>query len=168
MRHSVSRRDSCRCDVSAIPSGFSFLLDVLTNNRGLGKTLSMLSLIASSVESSKQSGSTTQTLVIVPLSLIHTWDSQLRSHTHPSALSWKVYHDHQHCDGGMAPLFDQDIIITTYDRVVARMKRPHQDALGLFSRTWTRLVLDEGRSPSQKLGTNADFSQSTRFETQTP
>ena len=93
----------------------------------------------------KTSSRRSPTLLVVPSSLIKTWEQELKRHLHPNTLSWCRYHGPKRFHD-TSRMFLHDIVITTYDVVSADWRRL-ADSLGpLFSTTWRRVVLDEGET----------------------
>ena len=92
----------------------------------------------------KTSSRRSPTLLVVPSSLLKTWEGELETHLHPHTLSWCRYHGPKRFHNTSRMLL-HDIVITTYDVVSADWRRL-ADSLGpLFSITWRRVVLDEGK-----------------------
>ena len=115
---------------------------------GLGKTLSMISLLASDYAScSSQFTRTKPTLLVVPLSLLSTWETELDIHLWPATLQSQKYHGPQRSE--MAELMlRNDVVITTYDVVALEWQRLDRHSSPLFSTEWHRVVLDEGEHAS--------------------
>ena len=111
---------------------------------GLGKTLSIISLIAQDVGSpDPDSKSRNTTLLVVPSSLVRTWDEELRRHTAANTLHWKIYHGpNRHRD--LADLLNCDIVITTYNVLATEWRGFATKQNHLFVPQWHRIVLDEG------------------------
>ncbi|KLO20367.1 hypothetical protein SCHPADRAFT_897662 [Schizopora paradoxa] len=137
------------------------------DSMGLGKTLTMIALILAtksdiSVEYSNA------TLIVVPLSIMSNWETQIKEHCQKDAISSYVYYG-----TGRSIDTDQlkkyDVVITTYQVVT----KEHENAmkaggpvstqgpskkqkknLGLFGVLWKRVILDEGhqiRNPKTKM-----------------
>ncbi|KAF8862893.1 hypothetical protein BDZ45DRAFT_702737 [Acephala macrosclerotiorum] len=126
---------------------FPSLWDLLNSSRsemGLGKTLSLLALVCSSLdslaneESSPNDGMSRATLIVTPKSTIPGWQQQAERHIHAGQMRLAVYHgSNRH----LLPskFWETDIILTTYETL-----RLDWAASGpLYSGTWRRLVLDE-------------------------
>ena len=111
---------------------------------GLGKTLSMISLLAMDwLYCEKRSSKRSPTLLVVQSSLLQTWERELKTHLHPETLRWCRYHGPKRFhDTSRTP--SPDIVITTYDVVSADWRRIAYSLGPLFSTTWRRVVLDEG------------------------
>lgn len=120
---------------------------ILADAMGLGKSLSMISLIASDDTLAQCSGpQATQhsqcTLLVVPSSLIQTWDGQLIRHIPPGQLRWGKHHEKQkirHRDD----VNHLNIVITTYQTIASEWRRRHAYRSPIFSIYWHRIVLDE-------------------------
>jgi SWI/SNF-related matrix-associated actin-dependent regulator of chromatin subfamily A3 len=132
---------------------------LLTDAPGLGKTLSIIALIAGAKEERLACPNTgfsaRTTLLVVPKTLIQTWKDELERHVRPGTLSYRVYYGkdkHRH----LQELHSADLIITTYSIVrldwKASMKQDNQATLHRVS--WDRIVLDEAhiiREPNKSL-----------------
>ena len=112
---------------------------------GLGKSLSMISLLATDWPR-KTSGSTevVSTLVVVPPSLLRTWEEELRRHLHQGTLRCWLYHGPKR-SADMVSMLAHDIVITTYDVVATEWKSIDKGPRPLFLVNWRRIVLDEGK-----------------------
>ncbi|XTI84482.1 putative hydrolase [Cenococcum geophilum] len=129
---------------------------ILADPMGLGKTLTMISLIASDaissqsepclldVESPPQNFSYRKpTLVIMPPPLISAWEEQFKEHLQPNSLRWYRYHGRNRVSCSNQ-LNQYDIIITTYHTVSAEWKKAIDlKASTLFATRWRRVILDE-------------------------
>ena len=136
---------------------------LLTDAPGLGKTLSIIALIARAKEerlACPSSGfATSTTLLVVPKTLIQTWKDELERHVRPGSISYRVYYGkdkHKH----LQELNLTDLVITTYSIVrldwKASMKQDAQSTLHGVS--WDRVVLDEAhiiREPNKSLAKSA-------------
>lgn len=101
-----------------------FFGGILADGMGLGKTLSMLSLITVYLDHSRgtslpnnQEDSSHSTLIVTPLSLLQTWEEQIQRHLYPGVVSFHIYHGSARRP--LQPLGDYDIVLTTYDTIVA-------------------------------------------------
>ena len=129
---------------------------ILADMMGLGKTLSILSLIVGSLEESQvwakeqppgsQMSSDVHlvrnsktTLLISPLSTIANWEEQITTHIKPDTLSYYIYHGNRIQD--VTELSKFDMIITTYSIVSNELKK--RDSSPLFQTNFFRIVLDE-------------------------
>ncbi|KAH8588455.1 SNF2 family N-terminal domain-containing protein [Bisporella sp. PMI_857] len=137
----------------------NFYGGLLADQMGLGKSLSVISLIAAHPYSGLTDSNTTlfsslepsrATLLVVPLPLLESWDTQLRRHLAPNSLSWTTFH-------GPAKLVLEElvhfnVVITTYKIVSLQWRKYQQERSksstpatlnSLFSVFWHRVVLDE-------------------------
>ena len=136
----------------------TFCGGILADQMGLGKTLSILSLIASDLE--HRPGYSTleislmeaphdrirRTLVVVPPTLIETWEDQLKCHCQQGSLQWRRHH-RQHRLTNIAQLAHFNIILTTYQTIASDWKN-HRASSILFSTRWHRIILDEAHQIS--------------------
>ncbi|KAI0466179.1 SNF2 family N-terminal domain-containing protein [Xylaria cf. heliscus] len=127
-----------------------FLGGIIADPMGLGKTLTMIALVAADLqdadfidtEISEDKVSNT-TLIVVPPPLIDTWEEQLAHHVVQGQLTWRRHH-------GKSRLADSietqsvNIVLTTYHTVSTEWKSESKlDQSILFSTHWKRVVLDE-------------------------
>ncbi|KAI0876954.1 SNF2 family N-terminal domain-containing protein [Hypoxylon argillaceum] len=127
-----------------------FLGGIIADPMGLGKTLTMIALVATDLqrveftnnEIAEDEASST-TLIVVPPPLIDTWEEQLTHHVTQGQLTWCRHH-------GKSRLMDSletqsvNIVLTTYHTVSAEWKGGSKsDQSILFSTRWKRVVLDE-------------------------
>ncbi|KIW21375.1 hypothetical protein PV08_01955 [Exophiala spinifera] len=128
---------------------------LLADQMGLGKSLTMISLIASNPAQLTSSLTFTangtirrikSTLIVVPYSLLDTWDTQLQRHLKPNSLTWYRFHSSQ--KRKLLALGGYDIVIATYETLMGQQKKHNDPAYTdttLFSFAWHRIVLDEGK-----------------------
>lgn len=134
---------------------------LLADEMGLGKSLSVISLVASDSDSLRQSlhhgtsfwdkRSSTRlqcTLIIVPPTLIETWEDQLQRHCRPGLLRWAKHHGKNRLSQ-IAQLESLNIVLTTYQMVVSEWKK-NRASSPLFSTHWFRIVLDEAHQIRDK------------------
>ncbi|KAI9783767.1 MAG: hypothetical protein M1839_003103 [Geoglossum umbratile] len=135
---------------------------ILADMMGLGKTLSILSLVMSTLNDSNEwakkkppTRQTTEdphlarnsksTLLVAPLSTISNWEEQIGTHIKPGALSYYIYHGGNRLSD-LNELAKFDMVITTYS-VVASEQRSKVLRNGTPSPleriNWFRIVLDE-------------------------
>ncbi|OAL07654.1 hypothetical protein IQ06DRAFT_13635 [Phaeosphaeriaceae sp. SRC1lsM3a] len=125
---------------------------LLADEMGLGKTLSMIALIASDHGQSSSSDPYTghptfgdsicSTLIVVPLSLLSVWESQLRSHVRKGKLTWVTHHGKRR----FRPHLDEappDVVFTTYQTIESEHRSSVRSRGSVFSHHWRRIVLDE-------------------------
>jgi hypothetical protein len=131
---------------------------ILADMMGLGKTLSVLSLVVASLPQTdawtklppETSGPDAglrrckTTLLVSPLSAVINWEEQIKTHMKPGALSYYVYHGSARTSD-VAELADCDIVITTYSIVLSDLdgKRRKTQKSPLAKMNFFRIVLDE-------------------------
>ncbi|KAG9316303.1 hypothetical protein JVU11DRAFT_2334 [Chiua virens] len=140
---------------------------LVADSMGLGKTLTMISLILATKHDIPKEYSNS-TLVVVPLSVISNWEKQIKEHCVRGTLSTCVYYG---ATRNMTPqqLMTHDVVITTYQVVTGDAdfsvisqpdlaggpaKKKRKNAKGLFGVKWKRIILDEGhniRNPRTKM-----------------
>ncbi|RPA80180.1 hypothetical protein BJ508DRAFT_210556 [Ascobolus immersus RN42] len=133
---------------------------ILADVMGLGKTLSILSLIASTTDKAveyakepahkgangNQVTPVKTTLLIAPLSTISNWEEQVKQHIKPGTMSMYVYHGGNR-QKDLEQLKNYDIVMTTYQIIAGEMGRflkknsTFKTLFGEFS--FFRIVLDE-------------------------
>ena len=132
---------------------------ILADMMGLGKTLSILSLIVGSLRDAKQWGqqsapemdgekalirNSKTTLLVSPLSTVANWEEQIATHIKPGTLKYYIYHGGNRISD-IDELAKFDIVITTYSIVssdfTGRGKR--KDINPLLQTNFFRIVLDE-------------------------
>lgn len=132
---------------------------ILADMMGLGKTLSILSLIVGSLDKSlewenqmpseSEEGhhlvrNSKSTLLVSPLSTIANWEEQVAAHIKPGSLKYYVYHGGNRCQD-INELAKYDIVITTYSIVSSEFNgRGKRKSLSpLLKTNFFRIVLDE-------------------------
>lgn len=133
---------------------------ILADMMGLGKTLSILSLIIGSLDDalewSKQSppaatdtGITLKrnsktTLLVAPLSVVSNWEEQIAAHIKPGTLSCYIYHGNNRCKSILA-LAQYDVVVTTYSIVSSEFngRSKKRDESPILQTNFFRIVLDE-------------------------
>ena len=127
---------------------------ILADMMGLGKTLSILSLIVDSLEDARRWGripatrgpdsrvrcNGQTTLLIVPVSTVANWEEQIKLHVKPDTLNYYIYHG-QHRSRDLQYLSSFDIVITTYNVVSTEYEGAKTSTLESIE--WFRVVLDE-------------------------
>ncbi|KAG8948964.1 hypothetical protein FRC04_009165 [Tulasnella sp. 424] len=133
---------------------------IMADSMGLGKTLTMLSLIIATLDD-VPSAFSNATLIVVPLSVLSNWTTQIDDHVTEGTLRTYVYHGDGRAAAAEA-LGRYDVVITTYETVsrdwkgskpaAPANKKARTDG-GLFGVKWKRIILDEGhniRNPKTK------------------
>ena len=134
---------------------------ILADMMGLGKTLSILSLIVGSLDAalewSKELPKPTATeggivlkrnskatLLVAPLSVVANWEEQIIAHIRPGTLSYYIYHGTTRCQD-IDELAEYDVVITTYSIVSSEFngRSKKRDSSPLLQTNWFRIVLDE-------------------------
>ncbi|PFH50907.1 hypothetical protein AMATHDRAFT_3537 [Amanita thiersii Skay4041] len=128
---------------------------------GLGKTLTMLSLIIATKDDNPSDYSKTS-LIVAPLSVLSNWEQQIPEHCAPGSLTYIVYYDVNRSLSA-EELMKYDVVITTYDVLSGEYSDTTRDSSGpskkrkknstLFDVQWKRIILDEGhiiRNPASK------------------
>ncbi|KAK8081356.1 SNF2 family N-terminal domain-containing protein [Apiospora saccharicola] len=127
---------------------------IVADPMGLGKTLTMISLVATDLErgdcfQGSSGGSTDEklqipaTLIIVPPPLLGTWEHELTTHVACGAMRGVRHHGKDRIKA-VSELEGVHVVLTTYHTVSAESKtddaRLHSI---LFSVRWKRIILDE-------------------------
>lgn len=140
---------------------------LLIDAPGLGKSLSIIALLASGFQSDSQiqdqiqgqsslsNASSSTTLLVVPKTLIQMWKDELQKHLRsPDSLKYCVYYGKDRTNY-LEQLENYELVITTYSIVRLDWKAwlaGPRDRLTLHSTKWGRVVLDEAhiiREPSK-------------------
>ncbi|KAI0861247.1 SNF2 family N-terminal domain-containing protein [Xylaria cubensis] len=127
---------------------------IIADTMGLGKTLTMIALVAADLDASTGCHAQVEchhpdvrrvkgTLIIIPPPLLDTWEEQMAEHVFQDRLMWYRYHGKNRTIS-FEELHSQNIILTTYHTVSADWKafKNGQSSL-LFSVEWKRVILDE-------------------------
>ena len=132
---------------------------ILADMMGLGKTLSMLSLVVGSLEQAEQWGeqpaperdgdkilirNSKTTLLVCPLSTVANWEDQIATHIKPKTLKYYIYHGGNRLSN-INELAKFDIIITTYSIVSSEFggRGKKKNASPLLQTNFFRIILDE-------------------------
>ncbi len=136
---------------------------ILADMMGLGKTLSILSLIVSTRDQRMVEWANAHppppanddelpiraqsraTLLVSPLSTIANWEEQISQHVRPGGLKYHIYHGNSKIKD-IRELASYDLVITTYGSVSSEDSRRHASKPGpypLAEINWFRIVLDE-------------------------
>ncbi|KAF1811495.1 hypothetical protein P152DRAFT_58042 [Eremomyces bilateralis CBS 781.70] len=141
-----------------IPERGGVLADVM----GLGKSLTVLALIAATLNDAKLfshspplrtlerpvSCRSRATLLVVPLSTIATWEMQIKSHLADGTLTYCLYHGPSR-ETNVPRLADYDVIITTYGTLGTETSRKAKAMSPLLAIDWFRVALDEAHTIRQ-------------------
>ncbi|KAJ3934005.1 MAG: SNF2 family N-terminal domain-containing protein [Lentinula lateritia] len=128
---------------------------------GLGKTLTMISLIIATKPDVPKNFSNA-TLVVVPLSVLSNWEKQIQDHCVENTLTYCSYYGAQRAQLGSQALASHDVVFTTYQTVAGEHDNPRSQPVNkkkkaekaLFGVRWKRVILDEGhsiRNPKAKM-----------------
>ncbi|EPE30717.1 P-loop containing nucleoside triphosphate hydrolase [Glarea lozoyensis ATCC 20868] len=128
---------------------------IISDEMGMGKSLTMLSAIVGSLataHSFAQSGgrnltsksnqklASKATLILVPSALVlDGWVEEIQTHIFPNTINIYKYHGPKR-ESDLLKLLDFDVILTTYATVAAEFRRCSNI---LHSINWFRIVLDE-------------------------
>jgi SNF2 family DNA or RNA helicase len=126
---------------------------ILADVMGLGKTLSILSLVVASMSEARKFAmcpppiahnarlktNAHSTLLICPLSVVANWEIQLKDHIKPDSVKCYIYHGPTRTKDPQE-LRGHDIVITSYHTVANDLKYHNSP---LFQIHWFRVVLDE-------------------------
>ena len=131
---------------------------ILADMMGLGKTLSILSLVVGSLDSKWADQAPPEvedgeiplernaktTLLVAPLSTLANWEEQIRMHIKPGTLTYNVYHGSNRSTD-LDLLAGYDMIITTYAIISSEYNRrsKKRNVSPLFQINFFRIVLDE-------------------------
>ena len=132
---------------------------ILADMMGLGKTLSILSLIVGTLDEAIRWGqqkcpeldmgrplirNSKTTLLVCPLSTIANWEEQISTHIKPNTLKYYVYHG-QNRVSDIDELANYDVAITTYSIVSNEFagRSRKKNATPLVQTNFFRIVLDE-------------------------
>ncbi|KAL8711990.1 MAG: hypothetical protein Q9220_003686 [cf. Caloplaca sp. 1 TL-2023] len=137
---------------------------ILADMMGLGKTLSILSLIVRSLPEAQTFGkrkapspeaddlplarNSKATLLVSPLSTVANWEEQVKSHIKAKTLSYYIYHGPSR-NKNIDMLSSFDLIITTYQIISSEFSgrgSKRGESSPLFQTNFFRLVLDEAHS----------------------
>ncbi|TFY76637.1 hypothetical protein EWM64_g7375, partial [Hericium alpestre] len=135
------------------------------DSMGLGKTLTMISLILAT-KADVPSDYSRSSLIVVPLSVLSNWEKQIQDHCLPGVLTYCTYYGAGR-NMSAQELQQYDVVLTTYQTVsteqqnvggvangAANSKKKKKVESSLFGVMWKRIVLDEGhniRNPRTKM-----------------
>lgn len=124
---------------------------------GLGKTLSILSLICSTIveartfgdealpdelEATRAERNTRATLIVCPKSVLSNWDEQIKAHLKRNKINYYSYHGSKR-EQDLDELDQYDIVITSYTTVNSEYSFSNSQYKALGKLNWFRIVLDE-------------------------
>ncbi|KAI9935014.1 hypothetical protein AWENTII_005436 [Aspergillus wentii] len=136
---------------------------LLADMMGLGKTLSILSLVASSLGESREwekvipppelvrsfpgIRNTRTTLLVAPLSTINNWVGQIKEHLKEDAISYYVFHGSSRTTN-VDELSKYDLVITTYSIILSELsgRGSKRGVSPLTKMNMFRIVLDEAHT----------------------
>lgn len=136
---------------------------LLADMMGLGKTLSILSLVAATLPESRKWESmiphpglvrsspgirnTRTTLLVSPLSAVNNWVMQIKEHLKPNAISYYVFHGSSRTTD-VEELSKYDLVITTYSIVLSELsgRGSKRGVSPLTKMNMFRIVLDEAHT----------------------
>ena len=133
---------------------------ILADMMGLGKTLSILSLVAATVSDAhafkikptskdlRDKGvrrNAQGTLIVCPTSVLSNWTEQMAAHVRKNKLTSCVYHGPSRIQDVEA-LAKFDIVFTTYGTVASEWSDALKKKKALASLNWFRIVLDEAHT----------------------
>ncbi|KAH6867419.1 SNF2 family N-terminal domain-containing protein [Thelonectria olida] len=127
---------------------------IIADPMGLGKTLTMIALVVTDLESVKNSTvhmsvdedhkhDAAATLIIVPPPLLGTWEEQLAEHVYDGGLKCRRHHGKFRLTE-IEEVDPLNVVLTTYHTVSAEWKvGKAANKSPLFSIRWRRVILDE-------------------------
>lgn len=131
---------------------------IFADMMGLGKTLSILSLICSTIQEANQFGTSELppelenepnslrnakgTLIVCPKSVLSNWDEQIRAHLDNAKIKYYVYHGPKR-EQDIDELAKHDIVITAYTTVGSEFTSSSGNYSAISKLNWFRVVLDE-------------------------
>ncbi|RAL13757.1 uncharacterized protein BO97DRAFT_469440 [Aspergillus homomorphus CBS 101889] len=136
---------------------------LLADMMGLGKTLSILSLVVTSLDESREwikqapdpalvksfpgIRNTRTTLLVAPLSAVNNWVAQIKEHLKEDAISYYVFHGSSRTND-VEELSKYDLVITTYSIVLSELsgRGAKRGVSPLTKMNMFRIVLDEAHT----------------------
>ncbi|KAF7593696.1 hypothetical protein BBP40_010988 [Aspergillus hancockii] len=136
---------------------------LLADMMGLGKTLSILSLVVSSLAEASDWANkiphpelvrdlpgirnTKTTLLVAPLSAVNNWTLQVKEHLKESAISYHVFHGQSRITD-IEELSKYDLVITTYSIILSELsgRGSRRNGSPLTKMNMFRIVLDEAHT----------------------
>ncbi|GAW27260.1 putative SWI SNF-related matrix-associated actin-dependent regulator of chromatin subfamily A member 3-like 3 [Rosellinia necatrix] len=132
----------------------NFFGGIIADPMGFGKTLTMISLVATDKEAEEMADicmddsethkpDIAATLVVIPPPLIGTWEEQMRVHVVDGQLSCRRHHGKTRIMG-VDEIDSVHIVLTTYHTVSADWKADQETGDSpIFGVRWKRIILDE-------------------------
>lgn len=139
--HGYAYRNTVSDEVVADPPT-QFRGGILADDMGLGKTLTCIALAASDQDRLNHASLRQQTLIVVRAPLIETWETQLRRHVKPYAMSWRRHHGKDKIKIA-DELKTHDIVVTTYQTLLSEWRRTSCGHQPMYAHDWHRIILDE-------------------------
>lgn len=131
---------------------------LLADQMGLGKTLSILSLICSTLQEARDFGDAELddsdrvnsnvvrrsggTLLLCPKSVISNWQEQIAAHLDNSKVKYYMYHGNKR-EQDLGVLAQYDIVVTSYSIAASEFSSSSKNYSALAELAWFRIVLDE-------------------------
>ena len=117
------------------------------NNKDLDTHPRQTSNDALPIQPKKKAG----TLIVVPLTVLLQWESEISLHSNEGTLTVSRYHGPER---SADELQTYDVILTTYKILALEFKGRRKDA-GLFKYDWHRIILDEAHMIKSRLAETA-------------
>lgn len=146
---------------------------LLADVMGLGKTIEILALLASTKDEARRFDeekivrkntnesnmvrNTKSTLLVSPLSAVKNWEDQIKEHLEPGALTYYVYHGTNRTQN-VYELSKYDIVLTTYGTLAADFSKGASSVLHRLK--WFRIVLDEAHTCRESKSLQAQAANS--------
>lgn len=128
---------------------------IIADPMGLGKTLTMITLVATDLESSHSADErfdpgndnkcqVQTTLIVVPQPLIGSWEDQISEHVRDGGLRFCRHHGKTKLTA-LSDIDAVNVVLTTYHTLSADWKscKASENHI-MFSVRWRRVILDEG------------------------
>ncbi|KAG9748136.1 hypothetical protein KCU59_g4126, partial [Aureobasidium melanogenum] len=131
---------------------------LLADQMGLGKTLSILSLICATIKEARAFGAGKMddsdrvnenvvrrsggTLLLCPKSVISNWQEQIGQHLDKAKVKYYMYHGNKR-EQDLDALAQYDIVVTSYSIAASEYMSSSKNYSALSEIAWFRIVLDE-------------------------
>jgi SNF2 family DNA or RNA helicase len=131
---------------------------LLADQMGLGKTLSILSLICATLQEARDFGDgdldehdrvnediarrSGGTLLLCPKSVISNWQEQIGQHLDNAKVNYYMYHGNKR-EQDLDILAQHDIVVTSYSIAASEFTSSSKNYSALGQLAWFRIVLDE-------------------------